>query len=69
MKTYVIYEEVPHPNGHTNRYYHVGNGDVSLDPKDAKKYNAKNWLEFIVTILQLVIKLLGNKKLKYQQIH
>ena len=67
-KMYVIYEEVPHPAGHTNRYYHTENGDLTLDPKAAKKYTALTWIEWIVVFLQLILKVFKNKKLKYQEI-
>ena len=68
MKHYVIYEEVPHPEGHVNRFYHCGNGEVTPDPKAAKIYKAANWLEFIITILQLIVKTFGNSKLKYTRL-
>ena len=67
-KQYVIYEEVPHPAGHTNRYYHMENGDLTLDPKEAKKYTAQTWIEFIITILQVILKIISNRKLKYMEI-
>ena len=68
MKRYVIYEEVPRPGGGTDQYYHTETGDVSRDPRDAKIYKAKNWIEIIITVLQFVLKLFGNSKLKYKQI-
>ena len=67
-KMYVIYEEVPHPAGHTNRYYHTESGDLTLDPKAAKKYTAENWIKWIIIFLELILKVFSNKKLKYQEI-
>jgi hypothetical protein len=67
MKSYVLYKSVPHEAGHENNHYLQSDGKFSLDPKDAKRYNVKTWLEFAITILQLAIKIFGTN-LKYKRI-
>jgi len=67
-KMYAIYEEVPHPSGHMNRYYIKDNGDLTLDPKEAKIYKAESWLKWIVVFIELILKVFANRKLNYHEI-
>lgn len=68
MKRYVIYKELK--SEVTGNNYHVylkDDGDFSYDIKDAKRYNARNWIELILKIINILIVIFG-KDLKYKQL-
>ena len=67
MKRYVIYKELKSEvTGNLYNVYLKDDGDFSYDIKDARRFNARNWIELILKIINILITIFG-KDLKYKE--
>lgn len=69
MKRYVIYKELKSEvTGNLYNVYLKDDGEFSYDIKDAKRYNARNWIEAVLKILIILWDIFG-KDLKYKEMN
>ncbi len=68
MKRYIIYKELKSEvTGNNYPVFLKENGEFSYDPKDAKTYNVRNWIELILKFINILIIIFG-KDLKYKEL-
>lgn len=68
MKRYIIYKELPAPDGNTVPVYLKANGDFTYDEFQAKEYRVKWWVEMLKIILELILKFGFKNNLKIKKL-
>ena len=69
MKRFVVYKEEAISYENTlAEFYLKENGDYTPFYNEAKMYQARNWIELVIKILQVLLTVLGNKNLKWREV-